>query len=190
MITRMYNQIMGRIYSMLARGAVKLIQNAGKTQRVQIRFAPDETISDIERFEQYGLATYPLAATAEALTAFLNGNRGQGIVIAIHDRELRPSYLIAGDVALYGPVDKTVAQRIWMRADGTISITAATINITATTLNIVGIVPIVGTLTVTGDVSDMNPTTPTMADMRALFNAHVHTSAAPGAPTSTPTTSM
>jgi len=118
-IQKIYNRLLNRIFLLFARGILKAIDDSGKTQKVQTICLAGETISDVERFEQYGLSTYPLA-DSETFTAFLGGNRSQGIVLCVHDRRYRPDYLAEGEVCIYTSVDKSTNHRILMTSDGKI----------------------------------------------------------------------
>ena len=116
-IKKMYNKVLIRISLLLARGYITSVDDSGKTQKLQVNCLADETVSNIERFEQYGMAAYPIP-NSEAFVAFLNGNRSQGIVLCVHNREYRPSYLSEGEVALYSYIDKTTNHRIHFTKDG------------------------------------------------------------------------
>lgn len=104
--------IKNKIFLMIGRGVVKAINNSEGTQKIQIVGLKDETISDIERLQEYGFESYP-KKDSEALVLFLNGNREQGIVIKVHDRENRPKDLQEGDSCMY------IADGLEIRIDAT-----------------------------------------------------------------------
>jgi phage gp45-like len=123
----------------------------------------DETITDIERFQEFGFESYPVTGTAEALIAFLNGNRELGITICVHDRGKRPTDLLEGDSCMY---DKD-GNRVWLNA-GILKMMEATESF------------------LKGDTFDTWLT----GTLKAIFDAHVHPSPAGGSTgiTATPLT--
>lgn len=119
---RLIDPIKRKIFLLIGRAILTAIDNSGKTMKVQLTALKDETISDVERFEEFGLASYPkLNSEAEAVVAFINGNRDHGIVLCIHDRSLRPADLAEGDVCLYD----MNGNRIWI-SSGNIKMLGAT----------------------------------------------------------------
>jgi phage baseplate assembly protein V len=90
-----------RVFLLIGRGKLTSVTNSKKTQLVQGKFLKDETISDIERVQEYGFDTYPKKGTAEEIAIFPNGNRDRGIVICIQDNGYRPTTLEEGEVQIY-----------------------------------------------------------------------------------------
>lgn len=77
-------------------------------QKLKIEGLSGETVSQIQRVQEYGLETYPAVDHSsdgdgypEAVAVFINGNRDQGIVICVGDRRYRITDLAEGEVALY-----------------------------------------------------------------------------------------
>ncbi len=99
-IKRMLAPLKRAIYLIIGRAILTVVNNAESTQKVQITGLADETITDVERFQEYGFETYPETG-AEALAVFINGNREQGIVVTIHDRRYRPKTLAEGETMQY-----------------------------------------------------------------------------------------
>jgi phage baseplate assembly protein V len=89
-----------RIAMGTTRGRMALVDDQKKLQQVQVELLADETKDNVERFQQYGFTSVPLAG-AEALVVFLGGGRDHGIVLAVDDRRYRLTGLENGDVALY-----------------------------------------------------------------------------------------
>ncbi len=77
---RLIRPITNKIFLLLGRAVLMAINNSEDTQKIQVIALADETISDIERFQEYGFETYPIPG-AEAFIGFLNGNVliGRGI---------------------------------------------------------------------------------------------------------------
>jgi phage baseplate assembly protein V len=99
-LSRFLDPLKRKIFLLVGRAIITAVNNSGKTQFVQVTALKDETISDIERMEEYGFATYPKTG-AEALINFINGNRDHGLIVCIHDRNYRPTDLAEGDVRVY-----------------------------------------------------------------------------------------
>lgn len=175
-LKKIYNKLLNKIFFLMARGILKSITDSNGIQRLNMTCLQGEYLIDIEKLEQYGFSSQPLPG-AETFTLFMGGNRDMGISICAHDSRYRPTYMASSEVCLYTSRDKTIPHRILLKADGTIQIYGTTLNVT-------------GDVTASGDVSDSSGTAQTMAAMRTIFNAHVHTCAAPGNPSSPPTTSM
>lgn len=160
---RMTDVLKRKIFLLLGRALLTAINNSEGTMKVQVTALKDETISDIERFEEYGFTSYPKLGSAECVIGFLNGNRDHGIVLCIHDRAYRPKDLVEGEARLYNSDGKT---RVSTKT-GLVEITAG------------------GTLEFASLASKIK----TIVDDYCVtkFNAHVHTCAGPGNPSSVPT---
>lgn len=117
---RLLHSITNKIFLLLGRGIVKAMTSNTGTQGVQVVALSGETISDIERAEEYGFTAVP-EVDSEATIGFLNGNRDQGIVLCIGDRRYRPTGLASGEVMVY---DKN-GSSVHLKADGSIVVTAA-----------------------------------------------------------------
>lgn len=130
---RLIAPLQRKIYLFAGRAILTAINNSESTQKIQIIGLSGETITDIERFQEYGLETYP-KANAEALTLFLNGNRDHGITICVHDRRYRPDDLSEGEAALYTHEDQnTHNHRIHLKAGQIIDALGLIINIIGAT---------------------------------------------------------
>lgn len=91
-----------RLFLMIGRGIVKAINNETKIMKVQVTGLKGETITDIERPQNYGFESFPdVADDLEAAIAYIGGNRDQGIVLVIHDRTNKPTDLVKGESRLY-----------------------------------------------------------------------------------------
>lgn len=89
-----------RVALMVGRGVIRLVNDALKAQTVQIDLLAGETLTGVERLQQYGFSSVPLPG-AEAVAVFPGGQRHHGIVIAVDDRRYRLAGLQGGEVALY-----------------------------------------------------------------------------------------
>lgn len=104
---RLITPIKRKIFLLIGRAILTTVTNGGKTQLIQVTGLKDETISDIERMQPYGLDSYP-AANMEAVILFQNGDRSHGIGIMVSDRENRPTDLVEGDVRLWDTRDNKI----------------------------------------------------------------------------------
>lgn len=100
-IHRILDPIKKKIFLLIGRAILTAVNNSGKTMLIQIEGLSDEVISDVERMEEYGFASYPVVGTSECVIGFINGNRDHGLVLCIHDREYRPTNLSEGDTRQY-----------------------------------------------------------------------------------------
>lgn len=100
-ITRMLRPLKNKLFLMIGRGILEAVDASEGTQKIQITGLNGETITGIERLQDYGFASYPKpSSTSEAIAAFINGNRDQGLILAVQDRALIPS-LNEGEVCLF-----------------------------------------------------------------------------------------
>lgn len=151
----------------VGRAVILAVKDSGNLQTVQASFLAAETKDDMERFQQYGFTSVPLPG-AEGIGVFVGGQREHGIMIGVDDRRFRLKSLGAGQVALYD----AFGTKIVLSNDGQIKLTAA-IKVTVEA-------PLVDLGTGALE-SVLNGET-----FQTFFNAHVHNSSAPGAPTSPP----
>jgi len=129
---RIIAALKNRIYLIIGRSILKAIDNSESTQKLQVVGLSGETITDIERFQEYGFESYPYVE-AEAVCVFINGNRDNGIVLCVHDKRHRPTDLAPGEVAQY----HSEGHRVLLKAGGIIEVEGAEIKIgdVAGTLN-------------------------------------------------------
>lgn len=96
----------GKIYSMITRGTLSLLDTARKMQVAQVRLLAGETKDGLEVFEQYGF-TSAANLGAEVISLFLDGDRSNGIVICVADRRFR-LMVNPGEVAVYDDLGQKV----------------------------------------------------------------------------------
>ena len=165
---RLIRPIKNRIFLMLGRAVLKLVDNSEATQRIQVIALADETISNIERFQEYGIETYP-KTESQVFIGFLNGNRDHGIVLCVHDDRYRPTDLSEGEVALYTYEDATTPFRWQMKLNRIAYLRADKMQVVADTEAYINSPSVVlGT--------DSAAAAYALIDSRfqALYNAHTH----------------
>lgn len=179
-LSRALNPLRQRLALMFSRALVLLVQDDTKLQGLQISLLADEARDDVERFQNYGFTSHPLAG-AEAVAASVGGSRDHLVVLAVDDRRYRLRGLAAGEVAIYTDEgDKIVLKRggvIEMTASTKVRLVTPLVECTGN-LQVAGNIDSGASITATGDVRDAGGTK-SMAGMRAAFNPHKHGASAP-----------
>lgn len=107
----------GRLSGVIARGVLRLVRDSHVRQMVDVELSSEGISKRLERFENYGLASYPYAsAGAGILVVTPRANPDHPVVICIDDKAKRPQGMDEGEVQLYA--DGGVFVRL--RADGSI----------------------------------------------------------------------
>lgn len=120
-MSEIWERLHTRVSNLVSRAIVRLVNDAAQTQLLQLSLLADETRAGVERAQNYGFTSVPLAG-AEAVVLFVGGRRDHGLAVAVDDSRYRLTGLVAGEVAVYTDEgDKVVISR-----GGTITITAAT----------------------------------------------------------------
>jgi len=101
---RLVKPLANKIFLLLGRAILKAVKNDQGTQKIQVVALDGETITNMERFQEYGFETFP-KTDSEVAALFLNGNRDQGIAICVHDRRYRPKDLVEGETCFYTDED-------------------------------------------------------------------------------------
>ncbi len=168
---RLINFVKKKIYLLIGRAILTAVNNDEKTQKVQVTALKDETISDIERMQEYGFETYPKTGTAEAVVLFQNGNRDQGLVVCVHDKDKRPTDLTEGNVRMYDWNNNKITLTndgitIEDKNSNKIEMKSGEINITGTKINLLN----ASEAFINGTTFDAWMT----ATLKTTFDAHVH----------------
>ena len=121
--------LMNRIKLAIGRAVLRLVDDDRKLQTLQVEGLKTEVLDGLERFQQYGFTGHPHPGS-EAIILALGGMRQHSIVIAIDDRRYRLTALAEGEVAIYS----SHGQRIVLRNDESIEITAKSVAITSESL--------------------------------------------------------
>lgn len=120
LIRKMTAPLRVRIANMVARAVVRLADDSGGIQSLQLDILDGETRDGIERIQQYGLTSRPLDG-AEAVVLFVDGSREHGLIVSVDDRRYRVASLEPGEVCLYNDQ----GAKATLKADGSIEVTAA-----------------------------------------------------------------
>lgn len=173
-----------RVRLLVGKGTLHLVNDATAVQTVQATFLAGETRDDVERSQDYGFTSVPLAGM-QPIAVFIGGDRSNGIVLAVADRTYRLKNLKAGEVAIYDDQGQSVhltREGIVIRGAGKPVTITDTPKVRAET-------PM---LECTGEIKDRcdTPQGRTMAAMRATYDTHVHPENDEGGPTDPPTEAM
>ena len=99
---------MSRTLNMIARAIVRLIGDDGTRQSAQLEVTAGEYLDDVPRIQNYGLTSVPPVDGTDAIVLFLNGDRNEGITIAMENRQFRLKGLESGEVALFDDLGNVV----------------------------------------------------------------------------------
>lgn len=169
MIKRYIAPLTQRVLHIVVRGIASTIDDEKKMQLIQLAAMADETLDDIERFQNYGFTSHPKPG-AEAIGLSIGGDRGHTVVIAVDDRRFRLTALEEGEVAIYDDQGQKVhlaRDGIQIFSEGTVSVEGGMIELGEGAAESV----------VLGD------------SFAAIYNAHTHTGNL-GAPTGPPNGTM
>jgi phage baseplate assembly protein V len=158
--------------NMLAEVRITQTDDTQPVQTVDIEGFADESLTERERFQPYGLSTHaPVGSRAVMLC--MNGERSHVIVLGGEDEASRIKHLKAGEVVFYSQHGQTIllnkaGEIVLMDKAGSILKLATSGNIEATPAS--GTMVLNGKLQATGDV---------IAGAISLQN-HVHSGVKPG----------
>lgn len=146
---RLLRPLQAKVYRIIGKAIVHAINNDNSAQKIQITVLKNETVTDVERAQEYGLETYP-KTESQAILLSLNGNRENSVIINISDRRYRLTNLSEGEVAIYTHEDsESGGHRIHLKEGQEIEINCDTLNVNAVSeINLDG-----GTGTPTGVVT-------------------------------------
>jgi phage baseplate assembly protein V len=99
-----------RIAMLATRVVIMAVDDSKKIQMVQLSAFADEDLSDIERFQNFAFTSNP-PVKSEGLMISLGGNRGHNVVIALDNRDKRPTGLKSGESAHYFNQEHYIALR-------------------------------------------------------------------------------
>ncbi|EPN2708652.1 phage baseplate assembly protein V [Vibrio cholerae] len=138
-----------RVYSMLGRALVTGVIEGLQRQNLQLRIENDESADNIERFQNYGMTSYPPIGS-EAIVMALKGSLDQRVAIAVEKKDLRPKGE-PNDVIVY----HAEGHQIRLTSNGQIIVTATDVILeAASSFTIISPETLIqGPLHVTGGIS-------------------------------------
>lgn len=114
--------------NVIARAVVNLVNDAGATQFVQVEALSGEVRDFVERVQQYGFNSVPLAGAHPVIVLAPAGEATRVLAIAVDDMRHRPAGGEPGDVELYdnrGNRVRLLDDELRVTAVGELAITAA-----------------------------------------------------------------
>lgn len=174
-LKRILNPLWTRINMMLCKGEGRTVNDTTPMQLQKVQLLEGETLEGVEHPQNYGFTSNPPQG-ADILAGSLGGNRDHVVVIVSDHADFRKTGLATGEVAVY----HKSGSYILMKDDGSIELNPSS-----------GTVSVVGDLQSSGEISDGTGTLSAVRQksdnhIDVVYPAHVHTSAAPGQPTSPP----
>ncbi|AKL43301.1 TPA: phage baseplate assembly protein V [Serratia marcescens] len=124
--SRLTAPIMRRLRLMLGRAVVNIVNDGLKAQNLQITMMGDDVPDDVERLQNYGQISVPLAG-AEAIIVCIGAQSDHSIALVVEDRRYRPTGLPAGDTGIY----HYEGHRLRLTKDGRAILTCKTLEIYA-----------------------------------------------------------
>lgn len=182
LVKKICDPLARRISLMIGRAVLTAADDAAMRQRVQFSALQGEVKGDVERMQNYGFTSVPLAG-AQVLFVSLGGNRDHPVAVSVDDPRHRVKGLQPGEVAIY--TDE--GDKIVLKRGRTVEITTQTLLVKAST-KVRMETPV---LECTGQVHDLCDIQPdTMAGMREIYNNHTHPENDSGGPTDDPNQKM
>lgn len=181
----MIQRILSKIANLVGRGIIKLVNDAGGIQKVQITGLESELLDNLDRLQEYGLTSNP-PVDSECIFIALNGQRNRSVIIGTEDKRYRLKGLENGEVALYDDLGTKIHlkrdNQIQIKATTKVQIDSPAVQITHTDgqgsdclLQVDGNIVATGNISANGDITDKDETNnTTMSNMRTIFNAHTH----------------
>lgn len=98
-----------KIFLLIGRAILTAVDASKKTTTIQVTGLSGETITGVEKIDEYGFASNPpVDDSSEVVIAFINGNRDQGLALKVHHRDSKPIDLSSGEVRVYDNNDNKI----------------------------------------------------------------------------------
>lgn len=169
------DRIYRRVLMMVTRGRVTTGNDSGAVQMLQIKLNADHVRDNTPRLAEYGFTSMPPNGS-DVVLVFIAGDRSNGVIVATGHQASRMKNLQPGEVAIFD----NQGQSIYLTQAG-IVINGAGLPITVNntskmTINAATEIDLhTPILKVSGDIIDNSGSnTNSMAQMRAIYNAHNH----------------
>src|SRR3970282_1648324 len=88
-LNRLLEPIQRNVRRLIRRAVVHLVNDALGAQRLQVTLLAGELTDGVERMQEYGFSSVPVAG-AEAAVLAIGGLRSHLVAIAVDDRRYRP----------------------------------------------------------------------------------------------------
>jgi phage baseplate assembly protein V len=118
-LSRWINPLKNRIMLMIGRCVLTAVDDSTGYQVAQILAGDGEVLGKLLRLQNFGFTSYPKPGAA-GVVAFVGGNRGNGLVLAMDDARYREK-LQEGEAAVYN----AFGAKVVLKVDGSIVATPA-----------------------------------------------------------------
>lgn len=173
-VDKAMQKLKNRIFLLVGRAVLHAVAQGGGRQMIQFTALKGEIKDGVERMQQYGFNSEPLAG-ASVLFASISGNRDHPIAFAVDDPRFRPTDWEPGDSGLFNDAGTIIR----IKGDEILIKAATKIRIETPRLE------------VTGDIIDqVDGDGQSMRSMRETYNIHVHPENDSGGPTDQPNQQM
>ena len=95
-----YRRLRSRVDVMIARAVIARVNDAMRTQRLQLSILTDEVDDDVEHLQPYGVSFHPPAGS-EAVVLAVGGARSHSVAICAQSPDARPQDVPEGCGGLY-----------------------------------------------------------------------------------------
>lgn len=85
-VQKLLAPIRRRINGAITRAVVSGVVEGLQRQNLQLKMHADESVDDIERFQNYGCSSFPPVGS-EAILAAIGGNLGNLVAVAVEDKK-------------------------------------------------------------------------------------------------------
>lgn len=134
----------------VSRAVVSVVDDAFKRQNLQLSVLADETVDDVERFQNYGHCSVPPKGS-EAIVVSVAGGRAGSVALAVEDKNVRPVNSTEGDSIFYHLEGHNI--RLTKDGKAVITVTEVIFDVKDKTTIISPNVEIDGKVAVTGDMT-------------------------------------
>jgi phage baseplate assembly protein V len=91
-----------KVFLMIGRAILSAVSDTEGTQLIKISGLKDEVLEDVEKHHDFGFTSNaPVDDNTESIVFYMNGDRGNGVCLSLHNRELRVKSLESGAVCIY-----------------------------------------------------------------------------------------
>lgn len=164
---RMLGPLQRKVALMVGRAIVRTVTDTTLMQALQLEVLEGEVRGDVERVQNYGFTSVPLAG-AEAVAVAVAGSRDHLLVVAVDDRRYRMRSLANGEVAIY--TDE--GDHVHLKRGGVIEVVAATkVRMVAPLVEVVGDMTVSGSVVAAGEVTGLG----------THLHTHIHSDVTAGA---------
>ncbi|MDM4768673.1 phage baseplate assembly protein V [Solimonas sp. SE-A11] len=181
-IARLLQPLARRIRLAIGTGIVRLVDDAGGLQVLQISGLPREVRDRVIRYQNYGYTSVPLPG-AQVVLASVGGNRNHLVAVAVDDARHRKGGLEKGEAAMHNHLGDYIVIRngriVEVVAGSKVDVTApeAVFNCASkVTLN-TPLLAVTGAIHAGGNIhsdTQVSDALGSMQGMRVTYNLHVH----------------